>query len=110
MARDFASREEKHRNGSDRGHLSADLLEDIGEGMDSGEGEPAERPPGEEEVEALTEGGTLTRVPPRSALELEELGRPRVEKGVVEMLGLEEGIDDPVRMYLREIGKVHLLT
>src|SRR5581483_6977879 len=58
----------------------------------------------------------MMRVVPRSALDLKEWGEPDIEKledeaeKEVEEVDLEEGIDDPVRMYLREIGKVHLLT
>ena len=40
--------------------------------------------------------------------EVEE--KVRVEKGEDVLLEEQEGIDDPVRMYLREIGKVYLLT
>src|SRR3990170_3517804 len=61
------------------------------------------------------EPGVAPRIAPRTAIELEEGGEPAVaklEEGEREIVGgeLEEGIDDPVRMYLREIGKVSLLT
>ncbi|HXG36875.1 MAG TPA: sigma-70 family RNA polymerase sigma factor, partial [Dehalococcoidia bacterium] len=58
----------------------------------------------------------MMRVVSRSTLDLKEWGEPDLEKleeeaeKEVEELELEEGIDDPVRMYLREIGKVNLLT
>ena len=49
----------------------------------------------------------------RGTLDMEEWGGV-AEKGTAEPdlaeIELEEGIDDPVRMYLREIGKVSLLT
>jgi len=36
--------------------------------------------------------------------------KAKVEKGEDVLIEEQEGIDDPVRMYLREIGKVYLLT
>ena len=36
--------------------------------------------------------------------------KPKAEKGEDVLVEEQEGIDDPVRMYLREIGKVYLLT
>ncbi len=56
----------------------------------------------------------VTRVVTRSPIEMEEWGGPPDKLGEAEPelsdIELEEGIDDPVRMYLREIGKVSLLT
>ena len=48
----------------------------------------------------------------RSAMDVEGWGDSPKKSSVKEIdgLSLEEGIDDPVRMYLREIGKVSLLT
>src|SRR6266496_3330496 len=55
-----------------------------------------------------------TRVSTRSPIEMEEWGEAPDKLDEVEPevgdIELEEGIDDPVRMYLREIGKVSLLT
>ena len=42
--------------------------------------------------------------------EEEEEERPKLERGEEVPLEEQEGIDDPVRMYLREIGRVYLLT
>jgi len=56
----------------------------------------------------------VTRVVTRSPIEMEEWGEPpdKLDEAEPELtdIELEEGIDDPVRMYLREIGKVSLLT
>jgi len=116
MAREFTEKRDLLERERKRGQLADDLLEDIG---DEAEGE-------EETVEELgsiparTDDGTeepvvAPRITARTPIELEEWGEPRAEKleeAAQEVAGveLEEGIDDPVRMYLREIGKVHLLT
>jgi len=70
-----------------------------------------------ENAEDRVEGNDrLIRAAPRSTLDLREWGEPDLDKLEEEAdrdvsdVDLEEGIDDPVRMYLREIGKVHLLT
>jgi RNA polymerase primary sigma factor len=117
MAREFIEKRDVLQRERKRDQLADDLLEDI---ADEAEAE-------EETVEELgsvpstTDEGTdepvvAPRITSRTAIELEEWGEPKAEKleeeaerelGGVE---LEEGIDDPVRMYLREIGKVHLLT
>jgi RNA polymerase primary sigma factor len=55
----------------------------------------------------------LTRQIPLALGEWAETGavaKLKEEEGVEVELEEQEGIDDPVRMYLREIGKVHLLT
>jgi len=116
MAREFTEKRDLLERERKREQLADDLLEDIG---DEAEGE-------EETVEELgsipvrTDEGTeepvvAPRITSRTPIELEEWGEPRAEKleeAAREVAGveLEEGIDDPVRMYLREIGKVHLLT
>jgi len=98
-----------------RGRLADDLLEDI---VDEGEGEAEEpaRMPVPPDGDHLEELPPTSRVAPRTPLDLEEWGEPipeklaEAEREVAELEELEEGIDDPVRMYLREIGKVSLLT
>ena len=56
----------------------------------------------------------MARVATRTPLEIEEWGEApeKLEEAEPDLVDieLEEGIDDPVRMYLREIGKVSLLT
>ncbi len=99
-----------------RGRLADDLLEDaVEESQIEGEepeGEEAAEVPGtviQDEISAV-------RAAPRTGRDSEEWEEPAPEKleeaepETVELEELEEGIDDPVRMYLREIGKVNLLT
>src|SRR2546422_5012969 len=100
-----------------RSQLAADLLEDI---VDDSEIEDTTDEPGEASLEgqpAIAEDedrSRVTRVSPRSPIEMEEWGEAPDKLDEVEPevgdIELEEGIDDPVRMYLREIGKVSLLT
>jgi len=101
-----------------RGRLTDDLLADIVDeaGIEETEA-PAPVSEVDEEDSDVLPDQPLARVSPRSTLDLEEWGEPEVEKlegesekSVAPGLELEEGIDDPVRMYLREIGKVSLLT
>jgi len=102
-----------------RSRLADDLLEDIVEDTDADlddSGDDAVEAPLETRA-AITEeedASPVTRVGARTPIEMEEWGEApdkldeaEPEVGDVE---LEEGIDDPVRMYLREIGKVSLLT
>jgi RNA polymerase primary sigma factor len=116
MAREFREKPDLLERERKRNRLADDLLEDVGED-DDGEEEtvqelgsaPARTDEGTEEPKAPP------RITSRTAIELEEWGQPKAEKmeeAQREAAGieLEEGIDDPVRMYLREIGKVHLLT
>jgi len=114
MTRDFGEGRELFDREQLRGRLADDLMEDVAEEDDA-----------EEIVEVVTvreddgdSGGDIPvkRAAPRTPLDLEEWGEPGVkrleEEAEREVAGieLEEGIDDPVRMYLREIGKVSLLT
>jgi RNA polymerase primary sigma factor len=78
-------------------------------GKSSSTGAPANTDEGGEETV------TVPRIASRTAIELKEWGEPASDKleetgPHVDSTELEEGIDDPVRMYLREIGKVRLLT
>ncbi len=100
-----------------RSQLADDLLEDI---VDDSEIEDTTDEPGEASLEghpAIAEdedASPVTRVSTRSPIEMEEWGEAPDKLDEVEPeigdIELEEGIDDPVRMYLREIGKVSLLT
>jgi RNA polymerase primary sigma factor len=101
-----------------RSRLADDLLEDIvddSDDIDEGGDEPTEAPlPTRTAVADEDEAGPVTRVTARSPIELEEWGEApdKLDEAEPEIadVELEEGIDDPVRMYLREIGKVSLLT
>jgi RNA polymerase primary sigma factor len=117
MAREFTERRDLLERERKRDQLADDLLEDVAEEAEVEE-ETVEELGG---VPAGTDEGTeepvvAPRITSRTPIELEEWGEPRAEKLDEEAdrgiagLDLEEGIDDPVRMYLREIGKVHLLT
>jgi RNA polymerase primary sigma factor len=81
--------------------------------------EEVERPLIEKEEDIIEEKeGPLPRLTRQIPLALGEWAERRApvklkreeEAGVDVELEEQEGIDDPVRMYLREIGKVHLLT
>jgi RNA polymerase primary sigma factor len=100
-----------------------DILEEIVEPeVEEEEGlEEVERPLPEIEEDILEDDeGSLPRLTRPTTLEVEAWVEPKVvkleeeepEKGIETGIELEdqEGIDDPVRMYLREIGKVSLLT
>ncbi|HEV8574825.1 MAG TPA: RNA polymerase sigma factor RpoD [Dehalococcoidia bacterium] len=103
-----------------RSRLADDLLEDIVDDADAdiedGSDEPAEAPALEArpDIGEDEEAGPVTRVATRTPIEMEEWGEApdKLDEAEPEIgdIELEEGIDDPVRMYLREIGKVHLLT
>jgi RNA polymerase primary sigma factor len=100
-----------------RSRLADDLLEDI---VDDAELEEAGEEPVEARLETQAEisddeeAGPVARVSTRSPIEMEEWGEApdKLDEAEPEIgdVELEEGIDDPVRMYLREIGKVSLLT
>src|SRR5438093_3516945 len=100
-----------------RSQLADDLLEDI---VDDSEIEDTTDEPGEASLEgqpAIAEDedtSPVRLVSTRSPIEMEEWGEAPDKLDEVEPevgdIEVEEGIDDPVRMYLREIGKVSLLT
>jgi RNA polymerase primary sigma factor len=121
MAKEFADKRELLDRERKRDRLADDLLEDAVDDADSEEdtveelgkggsgGTPAATDEGGEESVAAP------RIASRTAIELKEWGEPTGEKmeeveREAASAELEEGIDDPVRMYLREIGKVRLLT
>jgi RNA polymerase primary sigma factor len=100
-----------------RSQLADDLLEDIVDDseLEDGSDEPTEAPlEGPAEIGDDEDASPVTRVGARSPIEMEEWGEAPDKLDEVEPeigdIELEEGIDDPVRMYLREIGKVSLLT
>jgi len=103
-----------------RSRLADDLMEDI---VDEGANEEPEDPSADDDDPAIVETVPVLvddddtvpvpRTTPRAAA-IEDWGEAptkfeEAEPDVTEV-ELEEGIDDPVRMYLREIGKVSLLT
>ena len=122
MADHFEEDRELFERRQRRNRLADDLLDDS---VDEAEGDleaedltdDAPEPTLEPRVAALADDDETAGVPrmaTRSPLEMEEWGEApdkleEVEPDLVD-LELEEGIDDPVRMYLREIGKVSLLT
>jgi RNA polymerase primary sigma factor len=101
-----------------RDRLADDLMEDVVDEADLDSDDSSD------EVAAPLGAGTGTdleedssappRVATRTPLEMEEWGEApdKLEEAEPDLadIELEEGIDDPVRMYLREIGKVSLLT
>jgi RNA polymerase primary sigma factor len=102
-----------------RSQLADDLMDDA---VEDAESEPEEKDEDEEEpvIKAGADDGD-DDVPAgprlsgaRSTLDIEEWGgggsKADDSETEVAEIDLEEGIDDPVRMYLREIGKVSLLT
>ena len=104
-----------------RSRLADDLLEDALEDgdldLDDADDLPEEvvQAPLAAAVDATDdESMPVARVATRSPIEMEEWGEPpdKLDEAEPEIgdFELEEGIDDPVRMYLREIGKVSLLT
>jgi RNA polymerase primary sigma factor len=117
MAREFRDRQHLLERERKRNRLADDLLEDTGEDTDAEEETVQELGSAPARTDEGTEEPVVPpRITSRTAIELEEWGEPKAEKldeearREVASLELEEGIDDPVRMYLREIGKVHLLT
>ena len=102
-----------------RTKLADDLLDDVAEeaavepdDADDDADEPIAIAPG---GAAISDDDTPTpRVGARGTIEIAEWGAEpdKLEEAEPEVSDaeLEEGIDDPVRMYLREIGKVSLLT
>src|SRR3972149_581980 len=118
MVSDFADKRDLLDRERKRDRLADDLLEDIVDDADADDETVEELggPPGTATPdEHGEEPAVAPRITPRTAIELEEWGEPAVAKleeaeREIVTAELEEGIDDPVRMYLREIGKVSLLT
>jgi len=118
MVSDFADKRDLLDRERKRDRLADDLLEDIVDDADADD-ETVEELGGTPGTATTDEHGEEPAVAPRitsrTAIELEEWGEPAVAKleeaeRETATLEVEEGIDDPVRMYLREIGKVSLLT
>ncbi len=102
-----------------RNRLADDLLEDIVDDsdadLDDGADEPTEAPlQARADISDEEDASPVGRVAVRSPIEMAEWGEApdKLDEAEPEVadIELEEGIDDPVRMYLREIGKVSLLT
>jgi RNA polymerase primary sigma factor len=101
-----------------RSRLADDLLEDIVDDSDVEADDAADDAPDDPLAVDADDGAedeppVVTRVSARSPIEMEEWGGvDKIDEAEPELadIELEEGIDDPVRMYLREIGKVSLLT
>ena len=118
MVSDFADKRDLLDRERKRDRLADDLLEDAVDDADADD-ETVEELGGAPAAATADESGeepaVAPRIAPRTAIELEEWGEPAVAKleeaeREIVTAELEEGIDDPVRMYLREIGKVNLLT
>jgi len=118
MVSDFADKRDLLDRERKRDRLADDLLEDVVDDTDTDDDSVEELggAPAAATDESGEEPAVAPRIASRTAIELEEWGEPAVvkleEEAEREIAGpeLEEGIDDPVRMYLREIGKVSLLT
>ena len=118
MAKEIKDKQELLDRERKRDRLADDLLEDVVEDTDSDDDTVEElggAVPAKTD-DSAEEPARAPRITSRTAIELEEWGEPSPEKLEAEAarevtsIELEEGIDDPVRMYLREIGKVNLLT
>ena len=125
MVNKFGKQKEKLERRELRGRLADDLSEDA---VDDNEDEDEKEHENESDmveaprVQIEPDGDTVKEVPsisravPRTSMDMDEWGSPTPEKlaqtetPTVALEELEEGVDDPVRMYLREIGKVKLLT
>jgi len=115
MVTEYESREMYERRRR-RSQLADDLMDDA---VEESDGDSDEKDDEDSESRAKAGGGDLAdddAVTPRrvtaarGTLDMEEwASRKPVDQAAAD-LELEEGIDDPVRMYLREIGKVSLLT
>ena len=121
MANHFEEDRELFERRQRRNRLADDLLEDSMDETDADlEGDELSEDAAEPTLVASADladdegGSSVPRMAARSPIEMEEWGEApdKLEEVEPEIgdLELEEGIDDPVRMYLREIGKVSLLT
>ena len=113
MVTDYESTEQYERRRR-RSQLASDLMDDAVEDSDSEEkeeeGSDRVAKPGGGDLADDDNVTTPRASAARGTLDMEEWGgRKPVDQAAAD-LELEEGIDDPVRMYLREIGKVSLLT
>ncbi len=123
MVSNFDEDQEMFERRQRRGRLADDLIEDAVEDTDLDmEGDEADADDAAEDaVEPALETAVAdddvpinSRMTSRSAIEIEAWpdAPEKLDEAEPELteIELEEGIDDPVRMYLREIGKVSLLT
>jgi RNA polymerase primary sigma factor len=119
MVSDFGEDQELFERRQRRNRLADDLLDDIADDLDEDADDLADEPEADLAPPlgidvSEDEPDASPRLGARSPLELEEWGEApdKLEEAEPDVsdVELEEGIDDPVRMYLREIGKVNLLT
>ena len=113
MVTDYESREMYERRRR-RSQLADDLMDDAVEDSDADDKDDDDsdrviKPGGGELADDDAVAGPRV-TPARGALDMEVWTGRKSEGQAAADLELEEGIDDPVRMYLREIGKVSLLT
>jgi RNA polymerase primary sigma factor len=117
MVSHFEQDRELYERRQRRSKLADDLMDDVADEADveadadaDDDADPITLAPHADDDEAIA----APRVGARGALAIAEWGEPpeKPEEAEPEVSDaeLEEGIDDPVRMYLREIGKVSLLT
>jgi len=115
MVTDYESREMYERRRR-RSQLADDLMDDAVEDSD---GDSEDKDDDDNERVIKPGGGALADddsepapriTAARGKLDMDIWGGRKPEAQAAADLELEEGIDDPVRMYLREIGKVSLLT
>ena len=117
MVSRFGEDREHYERRQRRDRLAEDLMEDPLDENDSDSEDAADEvaPVGlATDADGAEEVHAAPRMLSRTPIEMEDWGEApdKMEDGEPEIadLELEEGIDDPVRMYLREIGKVSLLT
>jgi RNA polymerase primary sigma factor len=117
MVSHFEQDRELYERRQRRSKLADDLMDDVADeadvaadDADDDDADPIALAPHVDDDEAVA----TPRVGARGALAIAEWGEPPDKREEAEPevsdAELEEGIDDPVRMYLREIGKVSLLT
>jgi RNA polymerase primary sigma factor len=120
MVRNLEKNKELTEHRARRTQLADDLLEDAVDELDSDADDSDDEDDGAVTIAAGSDDDDAEPVArvatARSPIEMKDWseGPDKVEESDSEpAIGdadLEEGIDDPVRMYLREIGKVSLLT
>ena len=117
MVNHFEEDKELYERRQRRNRLADDLMEDAVVDGDPDSDDPEPEAPvvrlGADSEATDEDPPAPARLISRTPIEMEEWGAPqKPEEAEPEIADaeLEEGIDDPVRMYLREIGKVSLLT
>jgi len=119
MVSHFEEDRELYERRQRRSRLADDMLEDVFDDSDAEADDAADEGTevplrGATQLSDEDEAPPITRVTARTPIEMSDWGDApdKLDEAEPEVgdLELEEGIDDPVRMYLREIGKVSLLT